>query len=140
MKQELTEFCTYLSDNKVIDNTVNQNDIIKKFIKLHTDKRFGLTDIVQIVSLETGIPIELMKQKNRKREIVESRQIAMWMLNKYTKLSLAAIGEYFENEIKHVFDHATVSHAIKTVNDLMETNKLFRLKVERIQESIENSR
>ena len=140
MKEQLEEFCTYLSDENLIKESVNQEDIINKFIKLHTDKRHGLTDIVSIVSLETGISIEYMKKKIRKREIVESRQIAMWMLKHYTKLSLAAIGEYFENEKDHIFDHATVLHACKTVNDLKQTNKEFRDKFETVKLAVEKSK
>jgi chromosomal replication initiator protein len=136
MKQELTEFCIFLSDQKVIKNTVNHDDIIKKFIKLHTDKRLGLTDIVQIVSIEAGISVETMKLKTRKREIVEARQIAMWMLNHYTKLSLESIGGYFESE-GHKFDHATVLHAIKTVNNLRQTDKELRDKFEKIKSAVE---
>ena len=88
MKQQLTEFCTFLSKQKLIKKSVDQEDIIKRFIKFHTDKCLGLTDIVQIVSNETGISVEFMKQKTRKREVVEARQIAMWMLKQNTKLGL----------------------------------------------------
>jgi len=140
MIQELTEFCTYLLGEKVIKKTVNQEDIIKKFIKLHTDKRLGLTDIVKIISFETGISIESMKIKTRKREVVEARQIAMWMLKRHTKLNLAAIGEYFENDHEHVFDHATVLHAIRTVNNLRESNKDFREKFEKVKLAVEKNR
>lgn len=140
MKQELTEFCEYLLEKKVIKKTVNQEDIIKKFIKLHTDKLLGFTDIVKIVSLETGVTIEAIKIKTRKREIVEARQIAMWMLKRHTKLSLEAIGEYFENDHEHVFDHATVLHAIRTVNNLRETNKDFRDKFETVKLAVEKTR
>lgn len=139
MEAELTEFCTFLSDQKIIKKTVNHDDIIRKFIKLHTDKRLGLTEIVDIVSIETRISVETMKIKNRKREIVEARQIAMWMLNQFTKLSLESIGGYFENE-SHVFDHATVLHAIRTVNNLRETDKYFREKFEKIKFEIEKRR
>lgn len=140
MKEQLEEFCTFLTEKKVIKKTVDQEDIIRKFIKLHTDRRFGLTDIVQIVSLETGVPLISMKQKTRKREIVESRQIAMWMLKRYTKLSLEAIGSYFENENEHIFDHSTVLHACKTVNDLKETNRDFREKFEKAKKAVEKSK
>lgn len=140
MKQQLTEFCTFLVDKKAMKKTVNQEDIIKKFIKLHTDKLLGLTDIVQIVSREIGISVESMKQKTRKREVVEARQIAMWMLKRHTKLSLDAIGEYFENDKEHVFDHATVLHAIRTVNNLRESNKDFLDKFETVKLAVEKSR
>ena len=136
MKEHLNEFCTFLSDQKIIKKTVNHDDIIRKFIKLHTDKRLGLTEIVDIVSIETRISVETMKIRTRKRKIVEARQIAMWMLNQFTKLSLESIGGYFESE-GHKFDHATVLHAIKTVNNLRQTDKELREKFERIKSAVE---
>lgn len=95
--------------------------------------------IVGKVSDETGIPIEQMKRKVRKREIVQSRQIAMKMLRKHTRYSLAAIAEYFE-ERGHVFDHATVLHAIKTVSDLNDSDKNYKLRHDFIDAEIEKIR
>jgi chromosomal replication initiator protein len=49
----------------------------------------------------------------------------MWWRSRNTKDSLAAIGLMYGDR-----DHATVIHARKTVNNLMETNKVFREKAE----------
>lgn len=136
MKEQLTEFCTYLSDQKALKKTVNQEDIINNFITLHTDKKHGITEIVEVVAKETGISAAQMKVRNRKREVVEARQISMWIINGKTKLSLESIGAYFENN-GHVFDHATVLHAIRTVNNLIETNKAFRNKIEKVKLAVE---
>lgn len=135
MEAELSEFSFFLLKEKVIKQPVH-DDLIKKFINFRTAKMLGLPDIVSIVCFKTGIEIQRIKEKNRKREIVEARQIAMWMMNSYTRLSLSAIGAYFESE-GHKFDHATVLHAIKTVNNLRETDKDFREKFESVHSEIE---
>lgn len=140
MKRELTEFCTFLSDEKIIKKTVNHDDIISKFIKLHTDKVHNLTGIADIVCGCVFLNIEDLRLRTRKREIVEARQIAMWMMHHYTKLSLAVIGAYFTKPDKTVFDHATVLHAIRTVNNLRESNKEFRDKFETVKLAVEKSR
>ena len=62
-----------------------------------------------------------MKSKTRKREVVQARQIAMYFAKQMTKASLASIGAHCGGQ-----DHATVLHACKTVNNLMETDKQFR--------------
>ncbi len=68
-----------------------------------------------------GITKELMLSKTRKREIVQARQIAMYLGRSLTKTSLAAIGAQIGGK-----DHATVLHACNTVNDLIETDRNFK--------------
>lgn len=75
------------------------------------------------VATYTGYePAELQK-KTRNREIVEARQVAMFLSKQNTKESLAKIGRTIGNK-----DHATVLHACKTVENLIETNSAFREK------------
>ena len=59
--------------------------------------------------------------KTRKREIVQARQIAMYLSRNLTKTSLASIGSQLGGK-----DHATVLHACNTVCDLMDTDRGFR--------------
>lgn len=64
-------------------------------------------------------------EKNRKRNLVEARQVVMFIASKQIKsLSLEKIGGYFDR------DHSTVIHANKTVTNLCETNRLFKEKVD----------
>lgn len=136
MKNELIEFCKYLSENNLIQKSVNHDDITNKFIKLHSEKLHGLNDIAEIVAKSLFLDVSDLNKRTRKREVVEARQIAMCMMHRYTKLSLAGIGAYFENENGVSFDHATVLHACKTVNDLKETNRVFRERFEEIENLI----
>jgi len=66
--------------------------------------------------------------KTRKREIVQARQIAMYFSKSLTKDSLAFIGKVIGNK-----DHATVLHACKTVNNLIDTDKQFKIDVEKLE-------
>jgi len=74
--------------------------------------------ILNIVSNESGLPVEIIKSKTRKREVVQARQIAMLLSSRIVKTSLANIG--FEIGRK---DHATVLHARKTILNITETDK-----------------
>ncbi len=87
----------------------------------------GIDYIQKYVSEYFGVSIELMKAKTRKREIVEARQIAMYLAKNFTDLSLKAIGYNFGNR-----DHSTVIHAITTVNDMMDTNRKFNATIQEI--------
>ncbi|MCK9168729.1 MAG: hypothetical protein M0O94_09230 [Bacteroidales bacterium] len=55
----------------------------------------------------------------------------MFFSKKHTKSSLATIGLYCGNK-----DHATVLHACRTVNNLIETDKQFKIFVEEIEKKI----
>ena len=75
-----------------------------------------------------GITRDVMLSKTRKREIVQARQIAMYLGRNLTKTSLAAIGAQIGGK-----DHATVLHACNTVNDLIETDRNFKQYVSDIE-------
>ena len=69
-----------------------------------------------------NISREDLQSKSRKRQIVQARQIAMFLSrNHISNCSLAAIGQEIGGK-----DHATVLHACNTVSDLMDTDKMFR--------------
>ena len=69
-----------------------------------------------------NISREELLSKSRKRQIVQARQIAMFLSrNLISNCSLATIGQEIGGK-----DHATVLHACTTVSDLMATDKVFR--------------
>jgi chromosomal replication initiator protein len=78
-----------------------------------------------------NIPVDMINSKTRKREIVQARQLSMYFSKKHTKSSLASIGLHCGNK-----DHATVLHACRTVNNLVETDKQFRQFVEELDKRI----
>lgn len=94
--------------------------MIDKFVK-NTAREVSIDYIQKVVCDYFDLPIELLKSKTRKREIVQARQIAMYFAKKMTKSSLANIGLHCGGK-----DHATVLHACRTVNNLQETDKHFR--------------
>jgi hypothetical protein len=71
-----------------------------------------------------GRSIEDLQSKKRDRDLfVTPRQVGMWWLKNNTKKSLRLIGEVFGK------DHATALHAIKTINNLIDTDKEFVEKI-----------
>ncbi len=78
-----------------------------------------------------ALSVDAISTKSRKREVVQARQIAMYLSKQLTKSSLAAIGDVIGKR-----DHATVLHACKIVGDLMETDKHFRNSVHEIEQRI----
>lgn len=78
-----------------------------------------------------GLTFKEICNPTRKDEIVKPRQVMMWWLKNNTKKSLTAIGAAFGK-----FDHNTVDHACKTVDNLIETDMDFRRKVEQFLNAI----
>ncbi len=78
-----------------------------------------------------SLSLEAFMSKTRKREIATARQIAMYLSKQYTKSSLSAIGKLIGGR-----DHATVLHACGVVNDLMDTDKHFRMNVKELEQRL----
>ncbi|MGI4871940.1 MAG: chromosomal replication initiator protein DnaA [Janthinobacterium lividum] len=68
-----------------------------------------------------SVPVALLKDKTRKKEIVTARQVAMYFTKEHTSHSLKTIGYHFGGR-----DHATVIHSVQTVSDLIDSDKKFR--------------
>jgi chromosomal replication initiator protein len=104
--------------------------MIDKFVK-NTAREVSIDFIQKVVCDYFDLPIEILKSKTRKREIVQARQIAMYFAKSLTKSSLANIGIHCGGK-----DHATVLHACRTVNNLMETDKRFRAYIEELEKKM----
>jgi chromosomal replication initiator protein len=116
----LTSLLAQSSLNKKSIDMDLAKSMIDKFVK-NTAKEVSIEYIQKVVCDYFDLPIEVMKSKTRKREVVQARQIAMYFSKKMTKSSLANIGAHCGGK-----DHATVLHACKTVNNLAETDKKFK--------------
>ena len=88
---------------------------------------------IQRITCEVlNIAEDLIRARTRKREIVQARQIAMYFSKQLTKHSLKAIGQHFGGR-----DHSTVIHAVRSVEDQIDTDPLFRETVERVRKKID---
>ena len=81
-----------------------------------------------------GIDTNKVREKTRKQEIVEARQIAMYLAKQFTDSSLKTIGLHFGGR-----DHSTVIHAISTVEERMQTSPKQKRMVEELHQKIEVS-
>jgi chromosomal replication initiator protein len=93
--------------------------VVNKNIK-NTQKELTVDFIYKTVCGYFELPTDSAQSKTRKREVVQARQIAMYFSKQMTKTSLASIGAQIGGK-----NHATVLHACKTVNNLMDTDRQF---------------
>jgi chromosomal replication initiator protein len=75
-----------------------------------------------------------MKGKCRKRELNDIRQTAMWIIRKGTSMSFYDVGKVFNRH------HATVLHAVKHVEALIQTDRMYRGHVEQILNHIDSEK
>ena len=149
LPEEVLEYiATHISDNirelegalisLLAQSTLNKKEItlelakemIDKLIK-STKREISIDYIQKVVCNYYNIGLDMLQSKTRKREIVQARQVAMFFSKTLTKSSLATIGSQIGGK-----DHATVLHACKTVNNLIETDKRFRLQVDEIEKKL----
>lgn len=90
--------------------------------------------IQKIVCEYFRIDPQLFLSASRKRELVQARQISMYLSRNLTKSSLASIGTQTGGR-----DHATVLHAYNTVCDLLDTDRSFRKYVVDIEKQLKSS-
>jgi chromosomal replication initiator protein len=104
--------------------------VLKDMVK-ETKRHISIELIQNQVCSYFGIDPNKVREKTRKQEIVEARQIAMYLSKQLTKSSLKTIGLQFGGR-----DHSTVIHAITSVEDRMSNPKHQRM-IKDIQQSIE---
>lgn len=144
MPNDVVEYVAYSVNTNVRElegaliSLVAQSSLNKKEITLELTRemidnfvRSSKQDITieyiqKIVCDYLGQTLESVQSKVRKREIVQARQLIMYFAKKLTNSSLAIIGAKCGNK-----DHATVLHACKTVENLMNTdNHMQRIVVD----------
>lgn len=104
----------------------------------YREVRYNGKPIIYIEEVDTGMPLERAICKvfgfdhkkvfegRRFRDQVVPRQIYMYVLRVVKKYSYANIGVLARGDGKKKYDHATVMHAKKTVENLMDTDKKFK--------------
>ncbi|MDR1203669.1 MAG: chromosomal replication initiator protein DnaA, partial [Tannerellaceae bacterium] len=118
-------------NNREIDLALAKR-VISQAIRLEK-KQITIQMIQEIVCKYFNLEQSLIQTPSRKREIVQARQLTMYLSKKYTDSSFSHIGKIIGRK-----DHATVLHACKTIKDQIEISKSFRIAVEEIEIQIKN--
>ena len=79
-----------------------------------------------------NIPEDMIRAKTRKQEIVNARQIAMYLAKELTNSSLKTIGLHFGGR-----DHSTVIHAYQSVEDQMRLDSKYQGHVVQIKRRLQ---
>ena len=91
--------------------------MLKDFVSNPDDNEITVSLIMSQCAVYFGVTIEQMGSSERSHNVVEARQIAMYLCRELTDLSLPKIGQAFGR------DHTTVMHANKKISKLMKEKR-----------------
>lgn len=104
------------------DDTIELAERITEKIVGEDKTEFSIDKVQRVVCEYFNLTRDDLLSKSRKRQIVQARQIAMYLCrNNIPNCSLSTIGAEIGGK-----DHATVLHSCNTVSDLMSTDKTFK--------------
>jgi chromosomal replication initiator protein len=89
-------------------------NVLKDLFPDGRDRVISVQDIIDEVAAYFSITAEELCSASRSRQLVNARQIAMYLTRELTDLSLPRIGRAFGNR-----DHSTVMHATQKIAGLM---------------------
>lgn len=108
-------------------------NILASIISQPIKKATTPKDIMKTVADFYGVPSEDLINKNRKKEIVKPRQIAMYLMRTEIKTSFPSIGNWLGGR-----DHTTAMHAYDKISKEIESDKVIEQEVNLIIERIYN--
>ena len=103
--------------------------IIEKAVQ-NLSKHVDEVIILKTVAEFYNISLEAMTSPNRRKEIVEPRQVAMYLLREISDLSYPYIGEKLGR------DHTTAIHAYEKINKEINRNPALNQKILTIRDMI----
>lgn len=135
--RELEGCLISLLANYSLNSTEINLDLAKKKVKeISTGRQTSVS--IEFITKEVcnffKVDENNLREKNRKKEVVLARQIAMYLSKKLTKSSLKTIGLHFGGR-----DHSTVIHSFNTIDKAIKTDLELKSNLETIQNKIELS-
>ena len=114
------------------DVTLDLAKAVLKDLSLGNRRNLSIEEIQRIVCDHYTIPEDMIRAKNRKKEVALARQISMYLAKNMTTSSLKTIGLHFGGR-----DHSTVVHAIQTIEQLRKKDKSIKEDVIALERKIE---
>jgi len=111
-------------------------DFVKSILKENVSSeksKISIEDIINIVATYFNVPVNNIREKNRRKEVAYCRQIAIYLTKNFTNYSLKSIGLHFGGR-----DHSTVIHSINTIENLKLTDPSVFEEINKISTLIKN--
>lgn len=105
--------------------------VLKKVVKKEK-KEINIDTILNTVCDHYNLNVAEIKAKSRKKEVVQPRQIAMYLADQYTDLPSGKIGILIGGK-----DRTTVLYACKTVQQQLEVDKSFQNEISILRQKLQ---
>jgi len=112
-------------------------ELVKKTVKEIATNRpanISIDQITKVVCEFFDVDENKVREKNRKKEVVQARQVAMYLAKKLTNSSLKTIGLHFGGR-----DHSTVIHAQNSIEEAINTDENMKETIKNLRNKIEYS-
>ncbi len=117
-------------DNREISVALAR-DVLRMVVN-ESKSPINIDQIQRVVCEFFDIPEDLLRAKTRKQEVVNARQIAMYLSKELTNSSLKTIGLHFGGR-----DHSTVIHSCQAIHDRITSNSSFKQNIDQLRRRIE---
>lgn len=122
-------------DAEITGNSMNLDMAKRSVLKFggikNRKQNIDISTIIAVVAKYFSIDESLLRLKSKQQEIVHARHTAMYLSKELTPSSLQTIGAHFGGR-----NHATVIHACRCIEEVINNNSGFRDKMEQIKEML----
>ncbi len=105
-------------------------NVMKEQIK-ERNANITLEDIINVISKELNVKPSEIKSKRRSKNIVEARRIGIYLARTLTPNSMPSLASFFGMK-----DHTAVSHNMKKINEIIENDENFKIKLDELKNMI----
>lgn len=120
-----------------LTNQIVTIDLAKKVLGQTSEYQNQVTTVVDFaiiidqINKHYSYGILDLRSKDRSKGVSHARQVAMYLMKKYTGKSLREIGEYLDRK-----DHTTITHAIHRIKELYALDHQFAQQLKKIEQSL----
>jgi chromosomal replication initiator protein len=107
------------------------HQVLRKYAPTKRGK-VSMETIAEVCADYYRIPLADLKDRGRKKEVAQTRQIAMYVCKELTRHSLRSIALHFGRR-----DHSTVIHAVKTIEDRLDADPVFQSELDDLVRAVQ---
>ena len=112
-------------------------DFTKNVLKDHVKEskaNITLDTIVEFVAKDLNIKPSEIRSKGRSKNLVYARRISIYLCRELTQNNTTQLAQYFGLK-----DHTAISHTLKKINELMQNDEDFKVKIAELTNKITNA-
>ena len=129
----LVRICAYSSLTGKEINLDLVKEVLKKLVNHNKQEEVSIEEIIKVVAGQLNVKILDIKAHNKNKNLVQARQIAMYLARKLTKASFPDIGQKIGGR-----DHSTVIYANNKILNNIEGDPKFKNLIQEIEDNLLN--